>query len=237
MKRGGVGCPPLAPVGRAIAYDFPEPNQRNFRITEGFREEFSNPIGSFWMGKDSKNSICDSPAPVGERTSRQKPEDREIRNKLVHLSPANAAANFCASLWATRCTRCRSRFLSGSSWRRFFFDLILWQAGTEHWATNALWCRGAGLIATALAAIVSWVDFLGDQRIRDLGDAWQHTIGNDPGARPTAQLLQALSLRDERGRAARAGPLPYCGLHYAVHGLEGEEWYSARPYRYDEAQR
>jgi hypothetical protein len=93
------------------------------------------------------------------------------------------------------------------------------------------------LIATALAAIASWVDFLGDQRIRDLGDAWQHTIGNDPGARPTAQLLQALSFRDERGRAARAGPLPYCGLHYAVHGLEGEEWYSPRPYRYDEAQR
>src|SRR5713226_5531937 len=62
---------------------------------------------------------------------------------------------------------------------------------------------------------------LGDQRIRDLGDAWQHTIGNDPDARPTAQLLQALSLRDERGRAARAGPLPYYGLHYAVHGLEG----------------
>jgi uncharacterized membrane protein len=24
----------------------------------------------------------------------------------------------------------------------FLFDLILWQAGTEHWATNALWRRG-----------------------------------------------------------------------------------------------
>ena len=37
---------------------------------------------------------------------------------------------------------------------------------------------GAGLVAAALAAIAGLIDFLGDARIRDLSDAWQHAIGN-----------------------------------------------------------
>jgi uncharacterized membrane protein len=58
------------------------------------------------------------------------------------------------------------------------FDLIFWQTGTEMWATGALWLLGAGLIAAALAAVTGLIDFLGDRRIRALGDAWQHAIGN-----------------------------------------------------------
>jgi uncharacterized membrane protein len=58
------------------------------------------------------------------------------------------------------------------------FDLIFWQTGTEMWATGALWLLGAGLIAAALAAVTGLIDFLGDHRIRALGDAWQHAIGN-----------------------------------------------------------
>jgi uncharacterized membrane protein len=58
------------------------------------------------------------------------------------------------------------------------FDLIFWQTGTEMWATGALWLLGAGLIAAALAAVAGLIDFLGDQRIRALSDAWQHAIGN-----------------------------------------------------------
>jgi uncharacterized membrane protein len=58
------------------------------------------------------------------------------------------------------------------------FDLIFWQTGTEMWATGALWLLGAGLIAAALAALTGLIDFLGDRRIRALGDAWQHAIGN-----------------------------------------------------------
>jgi uncharacterized membrane protein len=58
------------------------------------------------------------------------------------------------------------------------FDIILWRTGTEMWATAALWLLGAGLIAAALAAVTGLTDFVGDRRIRALGDAWQHAIGN-----------------------------------------------------------
>ncbi len=58
------------------------------------------------------------------------------------------------------------------------FDLIFWQTGNAVFATGALWLLGAGLIAAALAAVTGLIDFLGDRRIRALGDAWQHAIGN-----------------------------------------------------------
>jgi uncharacterized membrane protein len=57
-------------------------------------------------------------------------------------------------------------------------DLIFWQTGDRAFATGAFWLLGAGLIAAALAAITGLIDFLGDRRIRALGDAWQHAIGN-----------------------------------------------------------
>jgi uncharacterized membrane protein len=58
------------------------------------------------------------------------------------------------------------------------FDLIFWQTGSEAFATGALWLLGAGLIAAAAAAVTGLIDFIGDRRIRALGDAWQHAIGN-----------------------------------------------------------
>jgi uncharacterized membrane protein len=58
------------------------------------------------------------------------------------------------------------------------FDLVYWRTGTEMWATAALWLLGAGLVGAALAAITGLIDFLGDQRIRLLTDAWHHAIGN-----------------------------------------------------------
>jgi uncharacterized membrane protein len=60
----------------------------------------------------------------------------------------------------------------------FLFDLVFWRTGTEMWATGALWLLGAGLIGAALAAIAGLTDFLGDARIRQISDAWQHAIGN-----------------------------------------------------------
>jgi uncharacterized membrane protein len=60
----------------------------------------------------------------------------------------------------------------------FLFDLVFWQTGNEAFATGALWLLGVGLIGAALAAVSGIIDFLGDQRIRALGDAWQHAIGN-----------------------------------------------------------
>jgi uncharacterized membrane protein len=60
----------------------------------------------------------------------------------------------------------------------FLFDVIFWQTRTEMWATAALCLLGAGLVAAALAAIAGLVDFLGDARIRQISDAWQHAVGN-----------------------------------------------------------
>lgn len=60
----------------------------------------------------------------------------------------------------------------------FLCDLAFWQSADAAWVTASLWLLGAGLVAAALAAIAGLVDFLGDARIRQLGDAWQHAIGN-----------------------------------------------------------
>lgn len=60
----------------------------------------------------------------------------------------------------------------------FLFDLVFWQTASAAFATGALWLLGAGLIAAALAAVTGLIDFLGDRRIRALGDAWQHAVGN-----------------------------------------------------------
>jgi uncharacterized membrane protein len=59
-----------------------------------------------------------------------------------------------------------------------FFDLIFWFMQNDALATGALWLLGAGLVAAALAAVTGLIDFLGDRRIRDLSDSWQHAIGN-----------------------------------------------------------
>jgi uncharacterized membrane protein len=63
-------------------------------------------------------------------------------------------------------------------WGTFFFDLVFWQTGNDVFARGALWLLGLGLIGAALAAVAGLIDFLGDERIRALGDAWQHAIGN-----------------------------------------------------------
>ncbi len=60
----------------------------------------------------------------------------------------------------------------------FLLDIVFWRSGNAAFATAAQWLLGFGLIAAALAAVAGLIDFLGDDRIRDLGDAWQHAIGN-----------------------------------------------------------
>lgn len=60
----------------------------------------------------------------------------------------------------------------------FVCDLVFWQTGDSGWAIAAMWLLGAGLVTAALAATAGLVDFLGDTRIRQLNDAWQHAIGN-----------------------------------------------------------
>jgi uncharacterized membrane protein len=60
----------------------------------------------------------------------------------------------------------------------FVCDLIFWRTGNPAWSTASLWLLGAALIMAALAAAAGLTDFPGDQRIRDLGAAWHHLIGN-----------------------------------------------------------
>lgn len=58
------------------------------------------------------------------------------------------------------------------------FDVVFWRTGNSIFATGASWLLGAGLVGAALAAVAGLTDFLGDARIREIGDAWQHAIGN-----------------------------------------------------------
>lgn len=58
------------------------------------------------------------------------------------------------------------------------FDIVYWATASDAFATGALWLLGFGLLAAALAAITGLIDFVGDDRIRNISDAWQHAIGN-----------------------------------------------------------
>jgi uncharacterized membrane protein len=60
----------------------------------------------------------------------------------------------------------------------FVCDLAFWGTGNAMWATGGIWLLGAGLIMAALAAVAGLTDFLGDERIRGLNDAWWHAGGN-----------------------------------------------------------
>jgi uncharacterized membrane protein len=64
-------------------------------------------------------------------------------------------------------------FVSG-----FVCDLVVWRTGSEGWAAASTWLIGGGLVMAALAAVAGLTDFLGDRRVRELGDAWQHMLGN-----------------------------------------------------------
>src|SRR5947199_4219678 len=57
-------------------------------------------------------------------------------------------------------------------------DLGYWWMRADGWATAALWLLGAAIVAAAAAAITGLIDFLGDERIRALSQAWLHAVGN-----------------------------------------------------------
>jgi len=60
----------------------------------------------------------------------------------------------------------------------FVCDLVFWRTQAEGWAISGMWVLGAGIVAAALAAVVGFVDFFGEKRIRALSDAWMHMIAN-----------------------------------------------------------
>jgi uncharacterized membrane protein len=82
-------------------------------------------------------------------------------------------------------------------------DLIFWQSANSAWATVGMWALGAGIVMTLVAALAGFTDFFGDERIRRIGDAWQHMIGN-----LVAVLLAAINwyIRYRYGDAAGVFP-------------------------------
>jgi uncharacterized membrane protein len=60
----------------------------------------------------------------------------------------------------------------------FVSDLAFLKTGHDFWASASLWLLGIGLIMAALAATAGVTDLLGDDRVRNLSDAWLHAGGN-----------------------------------------------------------
>lgn len=63
----------------------------------------------------------------------------------------------------------------------FIFVLILdvvYSRGEPGVAEASTWVLGFGLVTAALAAVAGLTDYLGDERIRRLGDALKHMLAN-----------------------------------------------------------
>jgi uncharacterized membrane protein len=57
-------------------------------------------------------------------------------------------------------------------------DIVYLNNGNAGWAEASRWLLGIGIVMAALAAVAGLTDFMGDDRIRRLGDAVQHMIAN-----------------------------------------------------------
>jgi uncharacterized membrane protein len=57
-------------------------------------------------------------------------------------------------------------------------DLVYQASNDSFWATASYWLLVAGLVTAALAAVVGFIDFFGDSRVREGSTAWMHMIGN-----------------------------------------------------------
>ena len=68
-------------------------------------------------------------------------------------------------------------------------DIVYSRNHDAGWATASHWLLGIGLVMAALAAVAGLTDYLGDERIRSLGDALKHMIAN-----VTAVVLELVNL-------------------------------------------
>jgi uncharacterized membrane protein len=71
----------------------------------------------------------------------------------------------------------------------FVTDIMYHSNHVGGWATASIWLLGIGLVFAALAAVAGLTDFLGDARIRAMGDAIKHMLAN-----VTAVILEAVNL-------------------------------------------
>jgi uncharacterized membrane protein len=60
----------------------------------------------------------------------------------------------------------------------FFTDLIYWKTANMLWANMSAWLLTIGLVVSVLVVLAGLIDFLGDRRVRALGAAWIHGLGN-----------------------------------------------------------
>jgi uncharacterized membrane protein len=98
----------------------------------------------------------------------------------------------------------------------FLADLAFLKLGDPFWATAAFWLLAAGLVGAALAAVAGLTDFLGDRRIRALGDAWLHMLAN-----VTVVLIELVNLVLRLGDPVAALPSPGVYLSGAAFLLLG----------------
>jgi uncharacterized membrane protein len=71
----------------------------------------------------------------------------------------------------------------------FVTDIAFAYGASPGWATASEWLLGIGLLTAALAAVAGLADFMGDDRVRSLGDAVKHMIAN-----VTAVVVAAINL-------------------------------------------
>lgn len=71
----------------------------------------------------------------------------------------------------------------------FITDLVYSRNRDSGWATASHWLLIVGLVMAALAAVTGLTDYLGDERIRRLGDALKHMLAN-----VTAVVLELVNL-------------------------------------------
>jgi uncharacterized membrane protein len=82
----------------------------------------------------------------------------------------------------------------------FVTDIVYASGRDAGWASASSWLLGFGLATAALAAVAGLTDYLGDDRVRRLGDALQHMIAN-----VTAVVLEAVNLALRIGNRDFAG--------------------------------
>ena len=60
----------------------------------------------------------------------------------------------------------------------FITDIVYAKTANMLWADMSAWLLAIGLIVSIFAVIAGLMDFIGDRRVRALGSAWIHGVGN-----------------------------------------------------------
>jgi uncharacterized membrane protein len=86
----------------------------------------------------------------------------------------------------------------------FACDVVFWATHDEFWALMGMWALGAGIVMAALAAVAGFTDFLGNARIRSIGHAWHHMLGN-----VAVVILSIIGMGVRKSEGAADGVLPW----------------------------